>query len=106
MAKSYHQKMKLLYLMKLFWEETDEQHVVSMKEMIEYLEKKKLRAERKSIYDDIEALKAFGMDIKNRREKPAGYYLERLRNWCKKLHHYAVDGMNLDQRDRCMLLTG
>ena len=76
MAKSYHQKMKLLYLMKLFWEETDEQHVVSMKEMIEYLEKKKLRAERKSIYDDIEALKAFGMDIKNRREKPAGYYLD------------------------------
>lgn len=75
MAKSYRQKMKLLYLMELFLEETDENHTVSMKDMIAYLEKHQLKAERKSIYDDIEALKAFGMDIKYRRQQPAGYYL-------------------------------
>jgi predicted DNA-binding transcriptional regulator YafY len=75
MAKSYNQKMKLLYLRKLFLERTDREHVVSMQEIIEYLEKKHVKAERKSIYDDIEALKGSGMDIRNRRERPAGYYL-------------------------------
>ena len=30
---------------------------------------------RKSIYDDVEVLRSFGMDIRYTRERPGGYYL-------------------------------
>ena len=75
MAKSYNQKMKILYIMKALYEKTDEEHVLSTAELIEELAGYGIKAERKSIYDDIEALRLFGMDIINRRERPAGYYL-------------------------------
>ena len=75
MAKSYNQKMKILYLMQAFQENTDETHVLSMKEILEILEEYGIRAERKSIYDDIEMLRVFGLDIVYRKEPPSGYYL-------------------------------
>lgn len=75
MPKSYNQKMKILYLMQAFLERTDEEHVLSMKEILEILSNYGIRAERKSIYDDIEALRLYGLDIVNRKEHPPGYYL-------------------------------
>ena len=77
MAKSNKQKMKLFYLAELFWKRTDENHVISMKEMIAYLGEKGILAERKSIYDDIEVLKEIGFSIAHKKTRPAGYYLER-----------------------------
>lgn len=75
MPKSSHQKLKILYLMKAFSEKTDENHPMTVKDLIVYLNGYGITAERKTIYDDIEALKLFGMDILNRREKPSGFYL-------------------------------
>lgn len=75
MSKSPDQKLKLLYLLKLFSEETDEQHMVTMSEIIEYLDANGISAERKSIYSDIVALGLMGYEIINRREAPAGYFL-------------------------------
>ena len=75
MAKSQNQKLKLLYLMRAFLEKTDEKHSLSMAQLIEELAKYDISAERKSIYDDIECLKLFGMDILFRKEQPSGYYL-------------------------------
>lgn len=75
MAKSSNQKMKILYLMKLFWEETDEEHPISRKRLEERLADAGLGAERKTIYHDIETLNNFGMDIVYRKEQPEGYYL-------------------------------
>ena len=57
MAKSSNQKAKILYLMELFLEETDEEHPISRKGIEERLEKLGIRAERKSIYNDIETLR-------------------------------------------------
>ena len=57
MAKSSRQKLKLLYIMKLLMERTDEEHSVTVPEMIEYLASQGISAERKSIYDDIETLR-------------------------------------------------
>ena len=62
MAKSEKQKLKLLYLMQLLLEKTDEEHAVTMPEIIEYLEKNDIQAERKSIYNDIQLLTDFGLD--------------------------------------------
>ena len=75
MPKSFQQKMKILYLMRVFAEKTDEAHPMSVKDLIAYLENFGIHAERKTIYDDIETLRVFGMDIMNRRERPSGFYL-------------------------------
>ena len=61
--------------MRVFLERTDEEHPMSVKELIIYLNSLGISAERKTVYDDIETLRNFGMDILNRREQPAGFYL-------------------------------
>ena len=73
MAKTSNQKAKILYLMRLFQEETDEEHPLSRRELEERLADIGIHAERKSLYNDIETLKNFGMDIAYRKEQPEGY---------------------------------
>ena len=63
MPKSPRQKQKLLYLARYFWEHTDEQHTVTTPQLIAYLNANDIKAERKSIYDDVETLIDFGFDI-------------------------------------------
>ncbi len=75
MAKSPNQKLKLLYLMQFFLEKSDENHPLSIADMIEELERHGVSAERKSLYDDIEALRIFGLDIVQTRGKSTGYYV-------------------------------
>ena len=75
MAKGANQKIKLLILKRLFEEQSDEEHVLSVKEIIAGLERYDITVERKTVYTDIEILKEDGMDIRYRRERPAGYYL-------------------------------
>lgn len=75
MAKSEKQKQKLLYLMQLLSERTDEEHVATMAEIIDYLALHGIAAERKSIYHDMDVLCDFGMDIIRIKERPGGYYL-------------------------------
>lgn len=60
MARSAGQKLKLLYIIRLLTENTDENHPVSTADIIAYLESNGIRSERKSIYDDIEKLCDFG----------------------------------------------
>ena len=63
MARSERQKLKLLYLRDYLQRNTDEQHPVTMKQIIAHLEQNDIPAERKSIYTDIELLRTYGMDI-------------------------------------------
>lgn len=63
MPKNPKQKQKLLYIMKFFTERTDEEYGVTVADIIEYLDGYGIAAERKSIYNDIETLRDFGMDI-------------------------------------------
>lgn len=75
MAKSRNQKMKLLLIMKELLENTDSSHPASIAYLIEMLGENGILAERKSIYDDIDTLRLFGLDIESRRERPSGYYI-------------------------------
>ena len=63
MPRSDKQKLKLMYLIKLFEERTDVSHGLSMTDIIEALSEEGITAERKSIYADISALNEFGYDI-------------------------------------------
>ncbi len=63
MPKSDNQKQKLLHIEQLFRTQTDEAHTVTVSQIIEYLEQRGIRAERKSIYSDLKTLCDFGLDI-------------------------------------------
>ena len=63
MPKNPKQKLKLMYIMKLFLEKTDEEYGVTVADIIDYLSDYGIEAERKSIYSDIECLRDFGLDI-------------------------------------------
>ena len=71
--KSAYQKLKLLYLARLLFEESDEEHPLSMERILAYLSEQGINAERKSVYDDIEQLRLFGMDIIGARGGDVGY---------------------------------
>lgn len=75
MAKSANQKLKLLYLLRFLMQNSDEAHPLSMAQIIEELANNGISAERKSIYDDIEALRLFGVDIVQLKGKNGGYYI-------------------------------
>lgn len=75
MARSSNQKLKLLYLAKFLMQNSDESHPLSTAQLIAELAKNDISAERKSIYDDIEALRLFGLDIVQLKGKNGGYYI-------------------------------
>lgn len=75
MAKSSNQKLKLLYLLRFLMQNSDENHPLSTAQLIDELAKNNISAERKSIYDDIEALKLFGIDVIQIKGKNGGYYI-------------------------------
>ena len=63
MARGGNGKLKLLYLQKLLLERTDEEHGMTMPEIVKALEEYGISAERKSLYGDIQTLQEYGMDI-------------------------------------------
>lgn len=63
MPRSFNQKLKILYIMKIFWERTDRDHGISVREIVSILCSWGIKAERKTVYDDIEALRYFGLKI-------------------------------------------
>lgn len=76
MARSSFQKLKILYVMDYLLKNSDEQHPVSVAKLIEELESRDIAAERKSIYDDIECLRAYGLDISQTGTgRSSGYYV-------------------------------
>lgn len=76
MARSAYQKLKPLYIMNYLLQNSDEDHLVSMGQLIEHLASHGIPSERKSVYDDIEALRVFGLDIvQGGSGKNAGYYI-------------------------------
>lgn len=75
MAKGAGQKIKILYLMKIMYEQTDDAHGLTIAQIAQELENYGISAERKALYDDIETLCDFGMDIEKRKEKSVTYHV-------------------------------
>ena len=72
MSKSEQTKEKLLALMDILRRDTDEDHHLLVKDIIERLNQRGIAAERKSLYRDISILEEAGWDIMHDRK---GYYL-------------------------------
>ena len=58
-----NQKLKLLYLVKIFTEDTDDQHALTLPQIVDKLHAYGVNAERKTLYQDFELLRDFGVDI-------------------------------------------
>lgn len=75
MPRSSNQKLKLLKLAEIFREETNEEHPITISRLIEMLDGMDIKAERKSLYDDIDTLCLCGMEIeKTGASRNTGYY--------------------------------
>ena len=74
MPKGNNQKLKLYYLSRIMIEKTDDDHWLTMPQIRKYLEDYDVTADRKSLYDDLEALKVLGIDIIGEKEGRNYYY--------------------------------
>lgn len=75
MPRSSRQKQKLLYLQKIMLEKTDENHPLSLGEIIELLAGYGIQTERKALYDDLQILETFGLDICRTRSSTVRYFV-------------------------------
>lgn len=76
MAKGNNQKLKLLYLRKIFMEKTDEYHALTLAEITSLLNAYEVTADRKTLYLDFEELKRYGLDIVSEQQgKTVVYHL-------------------------------
>ena len=75
MRNNCEYKLKILYILKYLMEESDAEHPLSTKSILEKLNTVGITAERKSVYDDIAALQRFGVAVEHTREFGGGYYI-------------------------------
>ncbi len=75
MGKSTDSKLRLLYLMRYLLRQTDEAHPAGIADMLTELARYGITANRKTVYDDLEALRTFGMDLVTAKSHVTGYYI-------------------------------
>lgn len=75
MPKAEKQKQKLLYILKMLHEKSNDEHPIKMDAILAMLDKEGIKAERKSIYNDMDTLRDFGYDIVLTKGKNGGYFL-------------------------------
>lgn len=61
MPKQEGQKSKLLALLRIFEQQTDEEHLLNVPQLVELLARQGILCERKSVYSDIDALNVLGL---------------------------------------------
>lgn len=75
MKATSNPKLRILHLMTVFLKETDEEHTLTVNQLIEKLALCGIEAERRTVYDDIETLRLYGMDIIMRKSKTYDYFV-------------------------------
>lgn len=75
MSKERNQKIKLLCLLDILKNETDDNHHLTTKEIINKLKEKGISADRKTLYEDIKCLNAFGYEVLKDRNRSNEYYV-------------------------------
>ncbi len=63
MSAGRNQKQKMLYLARIFMQETDDEHALNTQELIDRLEACGVNEDRKTLYKDVDELAQFGFDI-------------------------------------------
>ena len=76
MAKRENQKQKLFRILEILMRETDEEHGLTVNEIISRLDEYGIGAERKSIYDDFLTLDELGFSVLRTETRPPKYFLD------------------------------
>ena len=74
MPRGTNQKFKLYYLAKIMLEKTDEEHYITMPEILRELERYEVTAERKSIYTDLKDLEKLGSEVEGEQVGKSYHY--------------------------------
>lgn len=73
---SHGNKMRILCLLQILMEQTDEEHILNAVDLCSILKSKyDLEADRRTIYSEVAALSDFGIDIVQIKGKNPGYYI-------------------------------
>lgn len=75
MPRKEGQKAKILALLQILEQKTDENHLLTVPQLAQALEQQGIPCERKSIYTDLDALREMGYDVELQRGPGGGYYL-------------------------------
>lgn len=67
-------KSRILFILNLLEERTDEQHPMSITDIVEYLDEQDIKAHRRTIMTDIELLIEFGIYIITKEEHGNMFY--------------------------------
>ena len=67
-------KRRLMVLIKYLYEYTDEDHQITSDELIQYLQKSNVPANKKTLKNDIDLMVEFGLDIVTVSSKPNRYF--------------------------------
>ena len=86
MAKQSNQKLRLLYINRILHESTDEFHGITLAQLSSELARYGIYAERKTLYDDIECLRVFGVDVCVKRDSRVRYYVAERELSAAELH--------------------
>lgn len=74
MPRGSNQKFKLYYLAKIMMEKTDEEHYISMPEILSALSAYEVTADRKSIYTDLKDLEKLGIYVEGEPDGRSYHY--------------------------------
>ncbi len=100
MAGMSKQKQKLLILKDYLEKETDDEHSLTVAQIIDKLEREGIKAERKTVYDDIATLQDFGVDIECKKDGHSNAYYVASRDFQLEELFVLVDAVS-----SCKLLT-
>jgi len=67
-------KLKMLHIMRIFTQETDDEHALTLQEIMAKLAAVDINADRKTLYNDFEELRQFGFDIIAEQRNHTTYY--------------------------------
>lgn len=74
MKKDASQRLRILYIMKILSQKTDDRHSLTLEEITGYLKEYCILVERKTLYKDFAELKEFGFDINYVKEGRTYHY--------------------------------
>ncbi|SDA11648.1 Predicted DNA-binding transcriptional regulator YafY, contains an HTH and WYL domains [Ruminococcus sp. YE71] len=93
MAGVSRQKQKLLQMEQLFSQRTDETHAITGNQLIDILKEMGIKAERKTIYDDIATLCDAGLDIRTTKSGHSNAYYMASRQFTDEELRILVDAV-------------
>lgn len=99
MPNNSKSKLKTLCILRMLEEETDEDHGLTLRQIIERLADADISAERKAVYRDLQTLRDFGVDIRTYQRNPVEYAIAK--------RDFSLDELMLlvDAVESCKALT-